>query len=123
MPENGNDGPRVYEVRLAEPAEAEIDDIYLRLLSRVSLAFADRWRDGLLQALDSLSVFPTSHPVTEAESRRVGREIRRLLYRQGRTVHKVLFTLMDADDDGETDTVRVLHIRHASQADPDHGTP
>ena len=44
-----------------------------------------------------------------------GREVRQMLYRQGRTTYLVLFCLVDADHDGKEDTVRVLHVRHGAQ--------
>jgi plasmid stabilization system protein ParE len=113
VPED-QDQPRVYEVRLTEPAEAEIDAAYLRLMGVTSLEFADRWRDDLLQAIDGLQLFPTSYPIAP-ESEHVPSNVRRMVHKLGRVTYVVLFALIDADGDGEADLVRVVHVRHASQ--------
>lgn len=109
------DEPRAYEVRLSEPAELEIEAAYLRLLDATSLDFADRWHNSLLSALSGLSLFPTSQPV-DPDYPPSEHEVRRLLHRYGRVVHKVPFALIDADGDGVADTVSVLHVRNASRS-------
>lgn len=40
-----DDDPLSYDVRLSEPAEAELEAGYLRL-SRISLDAAERWNEG-----------------------------------------------------------------------------
>ncbi len=49
LPPNASDDdePRIYIVRLSEPAEAEIEAAYLHLMGATSFSFADRWQDGL----------------------------------------------------------------------------
>ena len=44
LPPNASedDEPRIYIVRLSEPAEAEVDAAYLRLMGATSFSFADR---------------------------------------------------------------------------------
>jgi hypothetical protein len=113
-PDKDDEEPQIYLVRMTEPAEAEIDKAHFALISSVSPDFAFRWREGILAAINNLSLFPELHQVVEPESLHWGRPVRRLLYRQGRLYYHVLFTLIDADEDGMNDTVRVLHVRNAS---------
>ena len=121
----GGDEPRLHAVRLSEPAEAEIEAAYLRLMGATSLEFADRWQDGLFRAVNDPSLFPMSHqavPGTEHPQSRM--PTRRMIYRQGRLIYRVFFDVMDEDDDGQTDTVVVQHVRHGAQQDvPPEGDP
>lgn len=100
-------------VETSDVADAEIDAAYLRL-SAWNPEFAGRWLEGIYRTLETLSEFPTRH-ARVSESEILGREVRRMLYRNGRTVYRILFTLIDADGDGEADTVRVLRVRHGAQ--------
>ncbi len=100
-------------VEISDGAQAEADAAFLRHTA-YDPNFAGRWLEGLTRAIASLDTFPRRHERVTAEG--VGsRETRRLLYRQGRTVYRIIFTLVDTDDDGEDDTVRVLQIRPAAQ--------
>lgn len=111
MTDTENEEPRRYDVRLSEPAEAEIEAIVQDLEQNASPDFARRWQDGLLDKIASLEFFP--HYQISEESEEFGQEVRRVLYRQGRIIFHVVFTLLDADGDGQTDTVRVLRVRNA----------
>ncbi len=112
-----DEASRIYVVRLSEPAEAEIEAAYLRLMRLTSLSFADRWQDSLFAAIERLSAFPTSYEIAP-ESERFSRPVRRMLYRLGRVTYRVLFRLDDEDGDGVVDTVRILHVRHGAQQEP-----
>lgn len=113
-PDSADDSPRVYATRLTEPAEAEIDAAYLRLLSATSLRFADKWQDGLFAAIDGRARFPNRYEVA-SEAPRFRMPVRRMVYRVGQVVHRGLFSLLDEDGDGQEDTVRILHVRHGAQ--------
>jgi len=89
-------------VETSDVAQAETEAAYLRLLA-YDPAFADRWLEGLTRAITSLETFPRRHE----------RVSRCMLYRNGRTVYRIIFTLVDADDDGDEETVRVLQVRSA----------
>jgi hypothetical protein len=101
----------LYDVRLTEPAEAEIQATYLRL-QRGSLSAADRWLDGIYHAIGTLDEFPSRCAIAP-ENPRFDREIRQLLFRHGRSTYRVLFTIFEAVDD-EPAFVRVIHVRHAA---------
>jgi len=98
-----------FTVEVSDTADAEIDQAYFRLSAR-NLEFAGRWLDGVYRTLGTLDVFPMRHPHAE-ESDILGRETRRMIYRNGRTVYRILFTLLD----GEDDTVRVLRVLHGAR--------
>jgi hypothetical protein len=42
-------------------------------------------------------------------------ELFQLIYGKGNGSYRVLYYLIDADGDGEADTLRVLHVRHGAQ--------
>ncbi len=64
--------------------------------------------------VQKLSTFPTRCSLAP-ENELFDVQVRQMLYREGRTVYRILFFIVDADGDGEPDTVRILHVRHASQ--------
>lgn len=97
-----------YEVFLSEPAEAEAQAAFL-WLARFSPDFAGQWYDGFLRAIASLATFPGRCPLAPENDDFPDRAVRQYLYRKGRVVYRVLFDIMDED------TVRVMHVRHASQ--------
>ena len=119
-----NDGPPLYEVRLTEPAEIEIDAEYERLAQLVSEAYADRWRDGLLAEMQRLALFPSGHEVAR-ENDLYDVEVRRMLYhgpsrrrKRGGVVYRVLFYIIEPTGEEETGLVRVLHVWHGARQPP-----
>jgi plasmid stabilization system protein ParE len=101
-----------YEVVQSESFEAEADQAYLQL-NRFSPDFAARWYDGLLNAIDSLSMFPARCPRVDVKGRIAGLEVRQLLYRQGRVVYRIIYTILDDQK------VRILALRHGAARWPD----
>lgn len=99
-------------VDTSEIAQAEIEAIYLRMLG-YDPDFAARWLEGLKRALVSLETFPRRNERVSQEGAS-GRETRRLLYRNGRAVYRIIYLLVDNDDDGEEETVRVLQVRQGA---------
>lgn len=100
-----------YRVEISSVAEAEADDAFVRLSQITSPAKASRWYSGLLQAIESLSQMPKRCPLAR-ENEYFSQEIRQLLYGRGRNSYRVLFTVLERQN---VSTVRILHIRHASQ--------
>ena len=98
----------IYDVIISETAETEAQDAYLWLMG-VLPDFAGIWYDGLLDAIASLDTFPRRCPVAPENDNYPDIEVRHLLYRQGRTVYRILYCII------EPDTVRVLHVRHGSR--------
>ena len=54
---------------------------------------------------------PKRYPLAR-ENEYFSQEIRQLLYGSGRNSYRVLFTILERQD---ISTIRILHIRHASQ--------
>jgi plasmid stabilization system protein ParE len=105
-----------FSVEFTDVADMEAQEIWLYLLGR-NPNYAERWQRGLEEAVASLETFPRRCSLAP-ENRSFPYELRQLLYGS----YRLLFTLIDADGDGENDTVRILHIRHQAQRwldDPD----
>ncbi|EGJ29034.1 MULTISPECIES: type II toxin-antitoxin system RelE/ParE family toxin [Moorena] len=100
-----------YPIEISSVAEAEADSAFLRLSQVTSTTQASQWYAGLLQAIESLSQFPKRCPLAR-ENKYFSQEIRQLLYGRGRNSYRILFTILEEQ---ERATVRILHIRHASQ--------
>ena len=66
---------------------------------------------GLLQAIESLSQMPKRCPLAR-DNEYFSQEIRQFLYGKGRNSYRILFTILEGT---EVSTVRILHIRHATQ--------
>jgi plasmid stabilization system protein ParE len=98
-----------FRIEFTDAADMEVQDTFLWLLGR-SPEQADRWQAGLEQAVNSLTQFPGRCPLAP-ESDAFAVPVRQLLYGS----YRVLFTLVDSDDDGAPDTVRILHVRHGAR--------
>lgn len=100
-----------YHIEISSAAEAEADSTFLRLSQVTSLVKARQWYSGLLQAIESLSQMPKRCPLAR-ENEYFSQEVRQLLYGRGRNSYRVLFTILEEQN---VSTIRILHIRHASQ--------
>ena len=98
-----------FRIEFTDVADMEVQDTFLWLLGR-SPEHADRWQAGLEEAIHSLAQFPTRCPLAP-ESDAFDVPVRQLLYGS----YRILFTVVDADDDGTPDTARILHIRHGAR--------
>src|SRR5437660_12710683 len=112
MSENEAGNLPLYEVRLSEPAEIEIEAAYLGRM-RFGQPAADRWYAGLARALESLSQLPRRCPVAP-ESDVLGGEVRQMIYGQGRGAYRVLYRVLEPEE-GSPGIVRILHVRHAAR--------
>jgi plasmid stabilization system protein ParE len=100
-----------YRIEISSIAEAEADRAFLHLSQIISPTRASQWYAGLLQAIESLSQMP-KRCLLARENEYFSQEIRQLLYGRGRNSYRILFTILEGE---EVSTVRILHIRHASQ--------
>jgi plasmid stabilization system protein ParE len=111
---NGGDADAdiaLYEVRLSEAAEANVDGILLRLV-RLSPSNAERWYSGLRDAPDSLKRLPYRCPVVEFAS--FDTTIRRLIYGSGAGRYHIFFAIFDSAGN-ERGVVSVLRAIHGAQ--------
>lgn len=106
-------------VTYSEIAEAELDDAYQWMLS-FGFDVGERWLTGLTELLSGeamhLASFPFQRPLAPESSPE--RPLFILRYRTGRrgsSAWQVVYELVDEDEDGMTDTLRVVRIRHASR--------
>ncbi|MBC7822291.1 MAG: type II toxin-antitoxin system RelE/ParE family toxin [Candidatus Parcubacteria bacterium] len=100
-----------YRLEISSVAESEADSAFLRLSQVTSPTKASQWYSGLLQAIESLTQMPKRCPLAR-ENEYFSQEIRQLLYGRGRSSYRLLFTILEGQN---VSTVRILHIRHASQ--------
>jgi plasmid stabilization system protein ParE len=91
-----------YLVELAEPAKLEIAEAE-DWIDAESPAAAERWIEGLYDALDGLQTMPARCPLAP-ENKSHAEEIRQLIY--GR--YRVLFTIFPG-------RVVILHVRHGAR--------
>jgi plasmid stabilization system protein ParE len=98
-----------YRVVLSARAERDRDAAYAWYSENYSIEFANRWYNGITQAMYSLAEQPLRWAVAH-ENDRFSFELRELLYGPRLHKHRVLFTIEDK-------RVAVLHIRHSSQRD------
>jgi plasmid stabilization system protein ParE len=119
MAENEADHRPVYEVRLTEPAEIEIEAAYLGRM-RFGQQVADRWYAGLARALESLSQLARRYPLA-LEGDTMAGEIRQMIYGRGGSAYRVLYRVLEPEDDSPG-IVRILHVRHAARQRPGQPT-
>jgi len=98
-----------YRIEISSIAEAEADSAFLGRAKIGSYENAREWYEGLLRAIESLLSMPKRCPLAR-ENEYFSKEIRQLLYGQGRNSYRILFTIVE---DPELSTVRILHIRPA----------
>jgi plasmid stabilization system protein ParE len=95
----------IFHVAVAHKAAREIEDQFNWLADR-SEAAANRWRNSLLQAIDTLENDPERCP--EAPEAEWHPGLRQLLHGKRRHVHSILFEIRGR-------TVVILRVRHSAQ--------
>jgi len=95
-----------FVVRISATAWAEVEEAYEWLAARSPRAAA-RWREALLEAIDSLETQPQRCALAP-ESETLGRDIWQLLHGKQRGIYRILFEIRD-------DTVYVLSVRHGAR--------
>lgn len=98
-----------YRVIVQPRALADVDDAYMYLAETYSPQAAMAWYVGCMSAIESLSGQPQRCQIAR-ESATIGAEVRQLIYRRYRSVHRILFAIRD-------DAVRILCVRHAARDD------
>jgi plasmid stabilization system protein ParE len=93
------------QVAIARKAAREIEEQYDRIAER-SVAAANRWRNSLLEAINTLEDNPERCP--EAPEAEWHEGLRQLLHGKHRQIHRILFEIRGQ-------TVVVLRVRHSAQ--------
>jgi Plasmid stabilisation system protein. len=110
--------PVVYAVRVSARAERDAFEALAYLEESAGPEVASEWYRGFVQARSSLSRYPGRFAVQVAESRLMGFEVRRLLYRRpgsrnSAAGYHLYYLVREESDDGPV--VLVFHVRHASR--------
>lgn len=100
-----------YRVEIGRAAEAELEELYLWVLSRASSQGA-AWFNGLERAVLALDEHPERCPVAP-ESAEPDQPIRVLRYGRKPHIYLVFFTV-----DTRRRVVRVLHVRRGARQPP-----
>lgn len=95
-----------FEVAITDAAWDEIQEAYDWLAHRAPAA-AERWKSGLLDAIQSLETHPTACSLAP-ETAYFGREVRQLLYGKRQHKYRVLFEI-------RRQLVVVLRVRHGAR--------
>jgi plasmid stabilization system protein ParE len=95
-----------FRIELTRRAAQEIEEQYHWLAER-SQSAADRWRDSLLAAVNSLAKDPERCPEAP-EAEWYGERLRQYLHRKRRRTHRILFDIRG-------DVVIILRVRHSAQ--------
>ena len=102
---------KTYRVAVSDPADADLDRIYLRLL-RISIEAATDWQAGFEAALDSLSQMPHRCSGARDGSRYPGVVVRQLYFGK----YRLIFHVVEAADAEEEGTVIVLRVLYGAQS-------
>jgi plasmid stabilization system protein ParE len=105
--------PDSYQVEVSDTADAEADKVFIWLAGRSPVA-AGRWYQGLLEAYQSLSRFPSRCPLAPENDAFPEVEVRQLMYGTGRSAYRILFFIRERMEH-DSPVVRILHVRHGSQ--------
>lgn len=95
-----------FRVELAPQAFDDLDSIATYIRSRTSFAMAERWFNGIIDDIASLSEMP-ERCFRASESDILGTEIRLLLHGKRNRRYKIYFAIEE-----QTRTVNIFHIRH-----------
>jgi plasmid stabilization system protein ParE len=95
----------IYKVIIQPPAESDIDLAY-RYIAQYSTTSADRWFNGLYDAIMSLRTMPNRCGLAR-ESGSFDEPIRQLIYGRRSQAYRVIFVVRDRQ-------VRVLRVLHGA---------
>jgi len=103
-----------FRVDISVQAFEDLDTISAYIRQRGSFESAQRWFNGIVNAIKALRDTPERCPLAE-ESQQLQAEVRLLLYGKRNRRYKIYFAILK-----ETESVRVLHVRHwaRTRADP-----
>jgi plasmid stabilization system protein ParE len=95
-----------FRVDVSPEAFADLDAISAHIRERGSFESAERWFNGIVDAIRSLAELPNRCPVAD-ESENLQTEVRLLLHGKRNRRYKVYFAIHH-----ESETVRIFHVRH-----------
>ena len=102
---------RVCAVRLAGSVGRRLVEEYARQEEQSGPEAADRWRDGMLDTIQSLATLPGRCAVAREDRLFPNATVRQILFARWR----LLFTVHEADEN-DPPIVWVRHIRHEAES-------
>jgi plasmid stabilization system protein ParE len=102
-----------YRVKLSRSAKADADNAFEWLKEKYSEAYATKWFNGLVDAVNSLEELPQRCSLA-TESEELGIELRQLLYGKRSATYRIVFSIFANTASGE-DIVRVYCIWHGAR--------
>jgi plasmid stabilization system protein ParE len=99
----------MYKLEVTDRARDDADAAYAWMSENISLAYAEKWYQGLFKQIETLTKHPTRCPLAR-ESGKFPEKIQELVYGKTRHKHKyrILFTIRD-------DVVAILYVYHSSR--------
>ena len=102
---------RGLQIIISAEAEANIDEAY-QWIAEANQPAADRWYQGLIEAIKGLGALPLRCPVApESRLGLIDREVRQLLYGRSYWKYRILFAV-------EGKKILILHVRHGARLYP-----
>jgi plasmid stabilization system protein ParE len=95
-----------FQVEISPEAFGDLDQMASYIRSRGSVESAERWFNGIMNAIRTLAEMPSRCPIAD-ESEDLHAEVRLLLHGKRNRQYKIYFAI-----DRESGTVRVFHVRH-----------
>jgi hypothetical protein len=104
-----------FEVIVTDPAQADSDSHYQRLMYIVSPERANIWYAGLLAAFDSLRTLPNRCPIAPEDYHFPEVTVRQYIYGNKRRAYRILYHVVEPEVGEEVGVVRVLRVLHGAQ--------
>ena len=98
-----------FRVEIEPQAFDDIDSIANYITTRGSFAAAEKWFNGIMDAIAALNEMPSRCAVA-AESAELGHEVRLLLHGRRNRTYKIYFSIQH--EAATTGLVRIFHVRH-----------
>lgn len=107
---------QVYDVELNDQAQAETEQAYFSLSSRLGLEKVRDWYDTLLgEVSDKLSYLPKRYQMSEDGCAAYpGIEVRQYLSGNGGSAWRIYYHIIEPRSEEEQGVVRILRVRHAA---------
>jgi plasmid stabilization system protein ParE len=98
-----------FRVEISPRAFQDLDEIAQYIQENGSFEQAEKWFDGMIDAIQNLKEMPKRCPVAD-ESEELGQEVRLLLHGTRNHRYRVYYSVQQRTR--STGTVHVFHVRH-----------
>ncbi len=108
----------IYKVLITPRAESDLVDIHTYLSLEAGKSVADRWYLGLKESALSLKNMPRRCPVI-IESEALGIELRHLLFGRRKGIYRIIYRILENDQEIHILTIRYAALDALQQSDID----